>query len=211
MSSLESLTVADLIRLGDIRPDLAQVGRRMLINVRTYDYFLEVLYDDLEACLKKIEEDPKVRLKDSEDRLSQEIIGMLHSMNYDAGHDELLGGHSDVVVRAGKDYLFVGEAKIHASYDYLLKGWNQLTTRYLRGTPNADQGALIVYVRVQDCASVVGKWATHLDGQKLPDYKRTPCPVRKELGFRTTHKHFSSGREVTVRHMALNMHWAPLA
>lgn len=183
----------------------------MLIDTRSYEFFLETLYADLESCLKRIEEDPKVRADDGEDRISQEIISMLVAMNYDASHDETVGGHSDIVVRAGKDFLFVGEAKIHKDYDYLLKGWNQLTTRYMRGTPHADHGALIVYVRVKNCASVVEKWAEHLDDQKLTDYKRGTCPVRQELGFRTEHKHESSGRTVHVRHIAVSMHWNPAA
>jgi hypothetical protein len=211
LSFVESLTVAQLVQLEGIRPDLAQVAKRMLIDFRDYGFFLDVLYDDLESCLKRIEEDPKVRLKDSEDRLSQEIISMLCAMNYDAGHDELVGGHSDIVVRGGKDYLFVAEAKIHSDYDYLLQGWNQLTTRYMRGTPHADHGALLVYVRVKDCANVVAKWATLLDAQKLVAYSRSDCEIRKELGFRTNHTHTSSGRAVSVRHIALSMHWGPLA
>jgi hypothetical protein len=180
----------------------------MLAEDSTYEEFVKVLYEDIDDCVRRIEEDPKVHRYDSEDRLSREIINML-SVWYDASHDELIGGHSDVVVRGPRGFLWVGEAKIHSGYDYMLKGFQQLATRYLRGNPLSDQGALLMYIRNQDCAKVVEKWGETLAGEKLPGYRVEECPSRKELGFRTVHKHRSSGRDVMIRHIGLNVHWDP--
>ena len=206
MKSVGSFTIDELRNGLDART--SKFARRLLAETGTYEDFLDGLYEELEDCLKRIEEDPKVHRDDSEDRISREIINML-SRWYDASHDELIGGHSDIVVRGPRGFLWVAEAKIHGGYDYMLKGFQQLTTRYMRGTPNADQGALLMYIRNGDTAGVVEKWAAKIDAESLTNYERVPCPVRQELGFRTSHRHASSGRPVLVRHIGISMHWDP--
>lgn len=206
MKSVGSFTI-DELRNG-LDPRSSKFARRLLAEMGTYEDFLEGLYEELEDCVKRIEEDPKVHVNDSEDRVSREIINML-SRWYDASHDELIGGHSDIVVRGPRGFLWVAEAKIHGGYDYMLKGFQQLTTRYMRGTPNADQGALLMYIRNGDTAGVVEKWAAKIDAESLTNYERMACPVRQELGFRTSHRHSSSGRPVLIRHIGISMHWDP--
>jgi hypothetical protein len=204
---IDSFTVSQLAGMDTIRPEYALCGRRLLAN--SYDEFVSVLYEDLDECLAYIEEDPSLRQKDGEDRLTAEIIGMLRSRMYDAAHDEKIGGHSDIVVRHAKGYLWLGEAKIHSDYAYLAKGFNQLTTRYLPGTPTADRGALIVYVRGADCAKVVSKWRDRLRELSLPDYIEADCEKRLELAFFSSHKHEGSGRPVSVRHLAVKQFFDP--
>ncbi|MFM0060995.1 hypothetical protein PQR64_35815 [Paraburkholderia phytofirmans] len=205
--TLDSMSLADLQKLGAIRPEWALFADRFL--VASYDEFVRVLYIDIDQCIAKIEEDPDVRSEDGEDRLTAELIAMLCSRMYDASHDEKIGGHSDIVVRHSAGYLWVGEAKIHSDYAYLEKGFNQLTTRYCPGTPNADQGALIAYVRVEDCAGVLAKWRTRLQGLSLPDYAEAKCDTRDDLAFFSTHKHAGSGRTMRVRHIAVKQHFDP--
>ncbi|MGF6771974.1 hypothetical protein P3T18_004462 [Paraburkholderia sp. GAS199] len=203
----ESMSLADLKKAAVFRPELGLFVDRLL--VRDYADFVRVLYLDLDQCIAKLEEDPGVRQGDGEDRLTAELISMLHSRTYDASHDEKIGGHSDIVVRHHNGYLWVGEAKIHSDYDYLQKGFNQLTTRYSPGTPNADQGAFIVYVRNKDCATVVTRWKERLRSVKLAEYAEAECAVRQELGFYSTHKHEGSGRPMRVRHIAIKQHFDP--
>jgi hypothetical protein len=204
---IESLTLADLQKLEALRPDLANFADRVL--VRNYDDFVRVLYKDIDRCIAKIEEDPQIRRKDGEDRISAEIINVLNGMNYDASHDEKVGGHSDIVVRNLNGYLWLGEAKIHSDYAYLEKGFNQLCTRYSPGTPNADQGALIVYVRVQDCAAVMAEWRRRAAALGLPEYVESDCPARDSLAFYSSHKHEGAGRTVKVRHIAVKQYFNP--
>ncbi|WP_334017586.1 hypothetical protein [Burkholderia gladioli] len=203
----DSMSLADLKKLSLFRPEIGLFVDRLL--VQSYEEFVRILYLDIDQCIAKIEEDPEVRQGDGEDRLTADIINMLHSRTYDASHDEKVGGHSDIVVRHHLGYLWVGEAKIHSSYEYLEKGFNQLTTRYSPGTPNADQGAFIIYVRNQDCASVVAKWRERLNGLALPDYAESDCAVRQELGFYSMHRHEGSGRAMRVRHIAVKQHFDP--
>ncbi|WEY37752.1 hypothetical protein [Paraburkholderia sp. SUR17] len=202
-----SLSLHDMKRLAMIRPEWGLLADRML--VASYAEFVTVLYRDIDQCVAKIEEDPHIRSKDGEDRLTAELIAMLCSRMYDASHDEKVGGHSDIVIRHPAGYLWVGEAKIHKDYAYLEKGFNQLTTRYLPGTPHADEGALIVYVRVADCAGVVSEWRERLSALVLPEYSDADCERRKELGFFSEHKHEGSGRKIRIRHIAVKQHHDP--
>ncbi|WP_143016670.1 hypothetical protein [Paraburkholderia phenazinium] len=196
-----------LQRFGQAKPEWALFADRLLVG--SYEDFVRILYIDIDQCLAKIEEDPDVRSTDGEDRLTAELIGMLCSRTYDASHDEKIGGHSDIVVRHAAGYLWVGEAKIHSDYAYLEKGFNQLTTRYSPGTPNADQGALIAYVRVADCAGVLSTWRERLQKLGLPEYSEAECPARDNLAFFSTHKHEGSGRPMRVRHIAVKQHFNP--
>lgn len=204
---LESMSLADLRKIRQFRPDLADVADRL--TIASYDEFVTVLYRDIDFCVRRMEEDPKVRLNDSEDRLSADIINMLLSMNYRASHDEFVGGHADIVVRGESDYLWVGEAKIHTGYDKVMDGFNQLNSRYLRGVPNADQAGLVIYIRNRDVASVIKNWGDRVEGLGLNQYKKEFCPTRQELGFYNTHIHAISGRKVKIRHIGINLCWDP--
>lgn len=207
MNSLDSCTVADLQKLRPVRPDLADFADRLMIV--SYQDFINILYRDLDDCIQFVEEDPKVRLNDGEDRLTIELIGQLKRLGYAAAHDEMVGGHSDIVVRHFNKYLWVSEAKIHSSYEYLSGGFDQLTTRYLRGTVNASEGALLIYIRNADVASVVKTWEQKLIERKLTDFETQPCTTRGLLGFYNNHKHESSGLPVRIRHVGINLHWNP--
>src|ERR1700733_10905488 len=48
-----------------------------------------------------------------EDALTIDIITDLKAMGFAASHDQDYGGHSDIVVEAREDFLWLGEAKIH--------------------------------------------------------------------------------------------------
>jgi len=206
---LESLTIAQLRDLDEINPDLAFVARRLLAPAAGYEEWVNVLELDLLQCVKFLEEDPLIRRKDGEDRLTADLIGNLRSRAYDASHDEKVGGHADIVVRNPKGYLWLGEAKIHASYDYLLQGFNQLCTRYSRGTPEADRGALIIYTRVADVAAVVERWREYVKAQGITDFEAADCSIRKEHAFRSSHRHKSGGRPYRVWHLGVVLHCEP--
>lgn len=208
MTGLGSLTLQQMESMGALRPDLSIFARRLLVS--SYEDFVTVLYEDLDACIVRLEEDPGVRQEDEEDRLTAELINMLCMCGYDASHDEKVGGHSDIVVRHPQHYTWVGEAKIHGAYQHLMDGFNQLTTRYLQGTPNADQGALLVYIRNLDAAGVMKSWGDNVSALGLANYARQNCPVRKELGFYNTQTHAGSGRMVTIRHIGIKQHWKPV-
>ncbi|ANJ93398.1 hypothetical protein [Serratia plymuthica] len=174
----------------------------------SYDEFLNTLYKNLEECIEWMEEDPKVRLKDGEDRLTTDIIGFFRARGYQAGHDELIGGHTDLVIRK-EGYMWLGEAKIHSSYDYLKQGFEQLCSRYSSGTNNNKNGGLLIYIRNNDAASVITEWTQRLNDAALENYSYSPCGKRQGLSFYSTHKHARSGLPYRVRHLGIVLGFDP--
>ncbi|QOJ23589.1 MAG: hypothetical protein HRU78_07955 [Gammaproteobacteria bacterium] len=209
INKLENLTLADLQQIGELRPDLARFADFVLAN--TYDKFLEILHKDLQDCIESIEINPSVRQKDSEDRITEDVIGWLRARGYYASHDEQVGGHCDVVVRVrDKPFMWLGEAKKHSAYEDLQTGFNQLCTRYARGTPNNDNGGLIIYIYNEKATDVIAEWKKRLRNLELEKYYEKECDSRSHLSFYSTHTHQSSGLPYTVKHMGVVLHFKPL-
>lgn len=206
--NLESLSLADFQKFRALRPDLAQFADFVLVN--SYEQFIKLLYQDIDKCIRSMEEDPAIRANDGEDRLSEDFKMFLRPIGYHVTHDEKIGGHCDLVVRHPHNaYIWLGEAKIHNSYEYLKQGFNQLCTRYSLGTTNATQGGLLIYIRQQKAAKIITEWQTRLTECNLDDYSVQNCPTRPNLAFFSTHCHESSGLPFTVRHMAIVLHFDP--
>ena len=72
------------------------------------------------------------------------------------------GGHCDIVVEAQDEFLWIAEAKKHGNYDWLLKGFQQLDTRYTTGLVGQDSGELIIYHFGQRTDKIMAAWAEHL-------------------------------------------------
>ena len=191
--------------LSEFIPELADFISRY--KPESYEEFLENLYIDIDRIIKLIQEDAEIRKKDSEDRLTVEIRNMLVSRGYLVSHDEMIGGHADLVVRT-RDYVWIGEAKKHNDYEWLWKGFNQLTTRYTIGDTNQNNGGLLIYVFGQNANLVMKKWQEFLTKQSLPDYSCEPCKKR-ELAFFSKHTHDKSGLPFRVRHMPILLYFSP--
>ncbi len=189
---------------GDI-PGLAGFPSRALAD--TYDEFIEILYTDIDEIICRLQENPELHEKDTEDRLTIEIKNNLCSMGYNASHDSKIGGHADLAFRKGK-FLWVGEAKIHSSYDYLWEGFQQLSTRYSTGGSNQKDGGLLIYIRVKDATLVTQKWKEHLATKNLPNYSTRPCNLEESCFF-SVHKHERSGCNFTIRHMPVMLYFNP--
>jgi len=207
MSDTNEFSLQTLKILANSSPSAKIFYDDLLCN--SYDDFVRCVYNNLEDCISIIEEDAKVRAKDGEDRLSTEIITFFKGRGYLASRDEMIkGGHTDLVLKKN-NFKWLGEAKIHKGYDYLVKGFQQLCTRYSSGTESCSQGALIIYIRTQDAKSVIDKWKEKIEGESLPEFSSEECEIRKKLSFYTTHKHVSSGLPYKVKHIAVVLHFDP--
>jgi hypothetical protein len=177
---------------------------------KTYDKFISKLYQDLENIICQLEQNKKIRANDKEDRLTAEILTSLSTCGYDATHDSFHGGgHSDLLVKVN-NFTWLGEAKIHEGYDYLIKGFNQLTTRYATGTDFCSQGSLIVYCRTKDAVSVVEKWKNRLKSDYGDSCICTDqCNYRPSFSFYSTHKHESSGIDYKIKHIFVVLYYDP--
>ncbi|MGX7885473.1 hypothetical protein ACWTWO_14015 [Enterobacter hormaechei] len=123
----------------------------------TYDKFIMMLYKDIETILALLEKTASLRQNDGEDRLSIEIINILIGAGYLASHDQYINGHSDIVV-SFNSFTWIGEAKIHSSYDYLMEGFMQLCDRYSTGNEDDCEGGLIFYIKGNNALEVVERW-----------------------------------------------------
>ncbi|WP_276641346.1 hypothetical protein [Siccibacter turicensis] len=206
MTNANSLSFQNLEAMALVDENSARFLRRLKCN--SYDSFIEMLYIDLEAVIKLLEQAAALRQNDGEDRLSSEIINILFGFGYQSSHDSFINGHSDIVVMY-KKYTWIGEAKIHKDYNYLLEGFKQLCTRYSSGSEDDNQGALIFYVKGNNALDVVKKWKTHLQKEKFEDLTFSDCTSRKSLSFFSTHKHDKSGLDYKVRHLAIILGFNP--
>lgn len=206
--SPESMTLGQLVALRHINPDFAAMAESMLVS--TYSGFVDLLIRDINAWIKIVEEEPGIRLEDDEDRLTTELVTFLKARYYDASREQMVGGHCDIVVRNRLGFLWLGEAKVHSDYTHLHKGFRQLCDRYSTGTPSANHGGLLIYMRVSKVSTVMAKWRTELKGVNLPSYIENDChDDRRGLAFSSAHQHDRTGLTYTVRHMAVSLRFEP--
>ena len=142
----------------------------------------------------------------SEDALTTDIITDLRAMGFAASHDQDYGGHSDIVIEARDDFLWLGEAKIYRSYDWLLKGFQQLDTRYAIALPGQDTGGLIIYCKTERIDQIMDRWCQRLL-KKRPDV--TIETGANPLIRRSTHVHNRTGRPFRVRHVPISLYFRP--
>jgi|LakMenE18May11ns_1017448.scaffolds.fasta_scaffold9823737_2 hypothetical protein len=204
--SLENLSLGELKELQCHIPALGNFLGRLL--AKNYEEFISVLYEDIDAIVANIEENPELRQKDKEDRLTIEIKNSLKHMGYDASHDSKIGGHTDLSVKKNK-WLWIGEAKKHGSYNELFEGFQQLTTRYSTGSYNNCEGGMLIYIFNKNVSNVMSTWKKHLEKkEEVCNLGTSVCPVNS-LSFYSTHSHQRTGEEFKVRHIPFNLYFSP--
>jgi hypothetical protein len=147
------------------------------------------------------------RYERDEDALTTDIITDLKALGFDASHDQDYGRHSDIVIEARDDLLWLGEAKIHRSYDWLLKGFQQLDTRYATALPGQDSGGLIIYCKTKRIDQIMERWSGHL-AKRRPDVLVMACDSNT-LIRRSTHTHERTGLPFRVRHVPISLYFEP--
>ncbi|GAM99147.1 hypothetical protein U91I_02788 [alpha proteobacterium U9-1i] len=177
-----------------------------LMFASDYSSFVESVEDAIDHIADRMSENPQLRQEREEDELSIDIVDQLKAMSFDAEHDMTIGGHGDIVVRGRGSFLWIGEAKKHSSYPWLLKGYNQLTTRYASGLETQAVGGLIVYSYGQRVDQVMENWKTFLDEnatvEGFGEGGRSAC-------FRSTYLSERTGILCTVRHLGISLYFDP--
>lgn len=144
--------------------------------------------------------------KHSEDALSVQIIEQLKGFNIQATHDTQTGGHCDIHVVGRDHFLWIGEAKVHKSYSWLVSGFKQLSTRYATGSYGQNRGEIIIYCRNQYAAATLSTWKTQL-AELYSDVEIYEDLISTRLWFRSKHKCVNSGIDFYTRHRILNLYW----
>lgn len=201
----------DNITLGQIRLLHPALAERFKMEVcDTYEDFIDVLYSALDRVCRLLEQNAGKRADDGEDRLTLEIISCLCMAGFNATHDALTNGHCDIRVEHRCGFVWLGEAKIHGSYTWLEKGFDQLCARYSNGGSYASQGGLIIYIRTGNALSVINTWRGAVAGLAYSNLTLSDCSRSPQMAFYSEHTHQTSGLPYKVRHIGVLMHYAPI-
>jgi len=171
------------------------------------DTYLPTVNKALDWIATEFAKTPKERQDRTEDGLSIDLVHSLSCMGFEASHDTTVGGHCDIVIQGKWSFLWLGEAKKHRSYDWLLKGFEQLDKRYATATSGQDHGAVVIYCFGHRIDQVMERWKAKLT-EAREDITIHPDPDN-DLGFISVHEHRRTGRDYTVRHLPVSLLWDP--
>lgn len=201
---MTSISLHDFERYSSKRAVQASLRRAKISEEGTYEEFVGQLYDDIDQLIYRMQGGPELRQKDSEDRLSAEVLGGLSIFGYDAVADGKTGGHVDLSVKMG-EFSWIGEAKKDGNFH---EGFLQLTTRYVPASGNFahNQGGLIFYLVATPNAR--GKITTWRDDLTSKGHGCVDC-TRNPLAFYSDHRLESSGTDFKVRTMGVALYHKP--
>lgn len=163
----------------------------------------------IDYALQEFSRTPKERQNRSEDALSIDLVTCLKCLGFQASHDTTTGGHCDIVIDGNFNFLWLGEAKIHDGYDWLLKGFEQLDSRYATAIKDQDHGGIVIYHFGERADRVMDKWEAHLRAKRADVNVDARQPG--ELVMNTCHIHARTGRPYYVRHVIASLYWNPKA
>jgi len=123
---------------------------------------------------------------------------------------EIFKGHQKYPTVTQDSYRWLGEAKIHESYEWLLKGLKQLLGRYATG--REDGPGLLVYIKGSNAQAVLDKWRRRIEAGNECDLKSTADADKAEkLAFWSIHTHKGSGLEIRTKHLGVSLYHKPTA
>lgn len=181
--------------------------RLQLAFASTHEERLKAVHAAIDWIIQEHTKTRQTRFDRSEDALSIDIVTDLKAIGFEASHDTQYGGHCDIVVEARDGFLWIAEAKIHGAYDWLLKGFQQLDTRYSTGIPGQDSGGMIIYCRGQNVAAVMQQWEKHLAAARCD--VQISIPADNPLNRESVHLHPNTGLPFKVRHTPVSLHFNP--
>lgn len=132
-------------------------------------------------------------------------------MGFMVEFDGTVGGHCDLIARHQTLYLWQAEAKRHKDYAWLQHGYQQLLTRYTKGSVNADRGGMLIYFQSSDTGTVMAKWK----GMLVGNFTDNPAPITvvdrddPPFSFVSSQGHKRSDREFRVTHFPVSLQWDP--
>jgi hypothetical protein len=180
-----------------------------IVHPPTGEVFVERLYKELSAVIGDIERSADIRQKDGEERITIDVISGLHRAGYNATHDAYSKGHADITVTQD-NFVWLGEAKIHKDYEWVLKGLKQLLGRYTTGREYGS--GLLIYIRGSNASAVLDEWRRRLEKGNECDLKRTEDADKAEkLAFWSIHTHEGCGLAIRTKHLGVSLYFKPEA
>lgn len=183
------------------------------LTVTTYDEFLNVLYDDLQLVIERLEENPQDFPDEPEDATTKRIADILWGMAYVASHNLAAGGNVDLTIAITRlNFKWIAEAKKFKSISDMREGYLQLSTRYKpgMGANGVMHGGMIGYIRRTDAATHMKQWRDTLPS--VPGAEQitlADCARRYALGFQSEHTHKDFGVPLRVWHNCVVLTFQP--
>lgn len=202
---------SDNISLADIKAAASQSTTTQIVidwlMAATYQEQHELVERAIDWIAQEMTKTSHLRQDRSEDEISIDFVSMLKSMGFNASHDTQYGGHCDIIVEGRRDFLWIGEAKLHTSYSWLEKGMKQLTTRYSTGLDGQDTGEVLIYTYAPRLDKILQSWKEKLEELSLEIV--IDDIDHDNLNFRTTQIHENTGRPFRIRHKGVTLHFKP--
>ncbi|RSD31957.1 hypothetical protein [Vibrio pectenicida] len=200
---LDALTLG-AINTGVFRDTLPNctAGYQSDLARQGYNTNLQRVYADLERIIQRVEMHPIHREHDDEDRVSLEIVNLLHFLHHNASHDTSFSGNCDICIEeTHQNFRFLAEAKFDYSNTHIMEGFRQLADRY--ATRAFKDGAVLIYCRKENSADVLRKWKTYLSKKenKSKEFSLNFTSNNGSNFFETTHNSKATGEIFTVRHI----------
>lgn len=206
-----ALSLANVLELA--KHDVFMRNWLRRVTLTTYDEFLNVLYDDLQLVIERLEENPQDFPDEPEDATTKRIADILWGMQYTASHNLAAGGNVDLTVAITRlNFKWIAEAKKFGSVTDMREGYLQLSTRYKpgMGSNGIMYGGMIGYLRRPDAAAHMKSWRDALPA--VPGAEKSvlaDCARRYALGFQSEHTHADFGVPLRVWHNCVVLTFQP--
>ena len=198
--------VKDTVRDFGARELLVFLDRRYPL---TADRFVARLNEDIHLSIDELEAvrhhlqrwEGDKHHTDAEESMRSRLLNSLRCYGYRASAETDVAGSADLVVTSDVvQVTWIGECKVHRSYDNLVEGMLQLHTRYTSGR-HPDSG-FIVFCFNPVAKAVLDMWRKVVEDRKLCGLiEVTPDDPAHALCFGSRHKHVGAGLEVLTRHV----------
>ncbi|WP_353213022.1 hypothetical protein [Rhodovarius sp.] len=200
----KSYSIAEL-RL--LFPDAAGQIRLDMTLATSHKERLAAVERAIDHVVQDLSRTRQLRQHKNEDLLTADIILCLGKMGFQATHDTAYGGHVDVVIEGRDDFLWLGEAKVHGDYNWLMKGFQQLATRYSTGLQGQDAGGMLIYCYNQRADLLMKEWKERLS-EARPDVA-FDASDKSPIEFHSYHAHVNTGISFKVRHLSVSLYFKP--
>lgn len=175
-----------------------------------YDAYINQFYIDFEYQITQLEFQCHYLHDAGEDLITAFIVNGLRSCGYPVTHDGDGNGHVDINLN-DPPFTWFGECKLQKGNGNTLGGFQQLTTRYSRGSDNGYRGGIIIYHQntQKKALQSLTEWKDFLteDPEKI-GIQCEEIPSRK-LYFDTSHDHEDSGYPYLIRHFWIKLTYTP--
>lgn len=177
---------------------------------RDYELYIKQFYQDFEDQIQMIELQSAQFHNKGEDLITTFIVNGLQNRGYPVTHDGNCNGHVDINL-VDSPFSWFGECKLQNGNEYTLGGFQQLTTRYSRGSDYGYHGGVIIYHQntTKTALTSLTDWKVFLSND--PERININCediPNRK-LYFNSSHVHQDSGYPYYIRHFWVKLTYNP--